>query len=103
MHKAAPTFMKPAKRKPWRHTERKGTTTERGYGCQHQKARKRLLAREPLCRICKANGRTTVATIADHIKNLASGGSQSEDNLQPLCDACHREKTLREAQDHPRL
>lgn len=82
-------------RKAWSHGNK--STTQRGYGWEHQKARKRLLKREPLCRECCKHGLVKVATIADHIVNLASGGSQDESNLQPLCASCHREKTLREA------
>ena len=96
MPTAPPVFRK-ADRKTFGH--RKGTTTERGYGWKHQQARAKLLRREPLCRMCKAKAVTTEATIADHIVNLASGGSQSEDNLQPLCGPCHVEKTAQEAQN----
>jgi 5-methylcytosine-specific restriction enzyme A len=34
---------------------------------QWQKLRKAHLATEPLCRMCKAEGRVTVATVCDHI------------------------------------
>lgn len=90
------TFGKPAERKAWRTSTK--TTTERGYGWQHQKDRKRLLAQEPLCRECRKHGRVTEATIADHIKPLAQGGSKSFKNLQPLCIPCSAAKTLSEAQ-----
>lgn len=83
-------------RKAWSHG--KQTTTQRGYGWQHQKARERLFKRDPLCRECSKHGIATVATVADHIINLAAGGTQSDDNLQPLCAPCHQAKTLREAQ-----
>ena len=35
----------------------------------------------------------------DHIKSLASGGSNDISNLQPLCKSCHREKTTTELAD----
>lgn len=95
MHKAAPVFGK-RDRKAWAGPKPQ-TTTERGYGWDHQKARRDLMKAEPLCRACRAEGRVTVATIADHIVNLASGGSRSASNLQPLCDEHHRAKTLHEA------
>ncbi len=82
--------------KPWSHKGK--TTTERGYGWQHQKARKALLQQDPLCRECRKHDRVTEAVIADHIKPLAEGGSRDASNLAPMCAACHREKTLREAQ-----
>lgn len=97
MPKAPPKVSAPRpERKAWR-TSTKGST-ERGYGWQHQKARARLLREEPLCRECRKVGRVTAARIADHVKPLAQGGSREPENLQPLCTACHREKTLREAQ-----
>jgi 5-methylcytosine-specific restriction protein A len=97
MVKAPPKVGAPrTKRKAWRTSTK--TSTERGYGWDYQKARKRLLQDEPLCRECLKNGRVTVARIADHVIPLAQGGSRSANNLQPLCAPCHRAKTLSEAQ-----
>jgi len=53
------------------------------------------LSIEPLCRACKAQGRITAATVADHIR--PHKGDQAlffdQANLQSLCDAepfrCH--------------
>lgn len=73
------------------------STTERGYGWQHQKARARLLRDDPLCRMCRKQGRTEVATIADHVIPLAETGRQAPSELQPLCRACHLKKTADEA------
>lgn len=70
---------------------------KRGYGTAHDKARKLLFAQEPLCRACASIGRVSLAHIADHIVNLASGGTGDMDNMQPLCIACHDDKTAREA------
>lgn len=94
--KSKPSTVAARKRAPFHDGRR--TTTQRGYGWDHQKARARLLAREPLCRACKGEGKTTAATIADHIVPLAEGGSRGEDNLQPLCTTHHAEKTASEAQ-----
>jgi hypothetical protein len=33
------------------------------------------------------------ATEVDHIIELANGGTDDVDNLQPLCSACHKAKT----------
>jgi 5-methylcytosine-specific restriction protein A len=55
-----------------------------------QKKRRAQLDAEPLCRICGAMGRTTPATVADHIKphrgdlDLFWCG-----DLQSLCATCH--------------
>jgi 5-methylcytosine-specific restriction protein A len=53
----------------------------------------RLLRNEPLCRMCRAKDRITPATELDHIIPLSKGGRDHEDNLQPLCAECHKEKT----------
>jgi 5-methylcytosine-specific restriction enzyme A len=51
--------------------------------------RKARLAAEPLCRICKAIGKTTLAIVPDHIKPLALGGTDTDDNIRCLCHDCH--------------
>jgi len=98
MPKAPPRFGgKPDQdRKPWRTSTK--TTTQRGYGWSHQKARERLLKSEPLCRECAKHGRVTAATIADHTVPLAETGVRAPSELQPLCGPCHTAKTQREAQ-----
>jgi len=70
---------------------------QRGYGTDHERKRKALLAREPLCRECRKHGRVTVATIADHIVPKAEGGTDDDENYAPLCVECHCEKTSRES------
>jgi 5-methylcytosine-specific restriction protein A len=71
--------------------------TPRLRGRPLQQARSALFAREPYCRACRAQGRLVLATIRDHIINTAVGGGEGETNIQPLCAACHRAKTGREA------
>lgn len=63
--------------------------------------RARQLAAEPLCRICQANGRTTAATVADHV--IPHRGDETlffEGALQSLCDEepfrCHSRVKQRE-------
>jgi len=41
------------------------------------------------CMYCGAR-----ATEVDHIQELALGGTNTIDNLQPLCKACHLHKTV---------
>ena len=38
----------------------------------------------------------------DHITMLAAGGTESDDNLQSLCEQCHEVKSLRERGARPR-
>jgi hypothetical protein len=59
--------------------------------------RKRRLAQEPLCRHCAERGITTGATTPDHILPLSMGGTDTDDNIQCLCDDCHNAKTASEA------
>ena len=79
-------------RKPWQH--KRQSATARGYGVEHRRLRKILLATEPICRECKGKGRVTVATIADHIVPLSKGGKTELSNYQPLCRECSDRKTL---------
>lgn len=56
-----------------------------------RKLRLRVLAEEPLCRMCRAKGRLTPADTVDHIKPHR-GDTQlfwDRDNLQALCASCH--------------
>jgi 5-methylcytosine-specific restriction protein A len=68
-------------------------TYKRVTGRRLQKQRAELFAREPLCRCCVTNGFVTLAVIRDHIKPLAEGGTDDDDNIQPLCQACSDLKT----------
>lgn len=78
----------------WRH---KGTRQERGYGRDHELMRKRVLDEEPFCRLCTEAGRTSLATIADHIIPKAEGGTDNRENYQGLCKPCSDAKTAEEA------
>lgn len=55
--------------------------------------RRRFLDAYPLCSRCEADGRVVLAEEVDHIKPLAVGGTDSDDNKQALCKACHQKKT----------
>lgn len=79
---------------PWK---RQGPQPKRIRGRTLQNLRRRLFEQEPLCRACSLVGRTTVATIRDHIINLNEGGSDTEDNVQPLCQRCSDLKTAEES------
>lgn len=53
-----------------------------------------VLAREPLCRACAAEGRAVPARDVDHIDGDAHNNDPS--NLQPLCIRHHSRKTATE-------
>lgn len=69
------------------------TRTLKLNGAAWQKLRKSVLAGEPLCRHCTAQGRTVPATDVDHMNGAADNRL---DSLQPLCHSCHSRKTARE-------
>lgn len=74
---------------------------ERIRGRRGVELRKRRLRNEPLCRICKAKGRITAATVPDHIKPLAKGGEDVDSNIRCLCAACHDQVTREEFGQRP--
>ena len=80
-------------RQPWQHD----TPSQRIRGAQLQRLRAKLFKDEPLCRACQSKGRTTIATIRDHVVPLAEGGQDVETNTQPLCRECSDTKTHRES------
>jgi 5-methylcytosine-specific restriction protein A len=75
----------------WR--PRDGTVVKRIRGRELQRRRARLFARERWCVVCAQDGKRTLATIRDHIIPLAEGGTEDEDNEQPLCLDCSDRKT----------
>ena len=71
-------------------------TIDRLRGRPLQKRNKRFLQEHPLCVMCEAKGRVSVAEEVDHIIPLYRGGADEWENLQGLCKACHAEKTARD-------
>lgn len=69
------------------------TPTPRTRGRAGVELRQRRLRKEPLCRDCAAKGRVTAATVPDHIRPLAQGGSDTDDNIRCLCGDCHAART----------
>ncbi len=69
----------------------RASSAARGYGARWQKYRAGFLFDHPLCRMCEAVGRTTPATVVDHV-NPHRGDTAlfwDESNHQPLCGTCH--------------
>lgn len=61
-----------------------------------QQRRRRMARSHGLCEACRAEGRVRLATVVDHIKPLALGGSDEDTNTQNLCDPCHDKKTRKD-------
>lgn len=57
--------------------------------------RHRRLANEPLCRDCVEQGikPPRLAVTPDHIRPLALGGEDTDDNIRCLCTEHHRDRT----------
>ena len=78
--------------------ERRGSSTQRGYGYRWSKAAKGWLLAHPLCAQCERQGRVTAGVEVDHI--IPHRGDQDlfwdSENWQSLCKPCHSRKTARE-------
>ena len=59
------------------------------YGRPWKQIRAAFLSANPLCEMCKHDGRLTPATLAHHKMKLAEGGSNDWNNLAALCSECH--------------
>jgi 5-methylcytosine-specific restriction protein A len=82
--------------KPWAGSTRGKATGSTAW----KKTRARVLRRDRnRCQLCTDHeGRHLwPGNIVDHIVPVSEGGSDDDSNLQTLCDACHRKKTLDEA------
>ena len=79
-----------------RHRVLNGVATPRVRGRKLQERNGRLYRRNPLCALCLAEGKFTEALEWDHVLPLADGGGETADNLQGLCRAHHRAKTIEE-------
>lgn len=83
-------------REPWASSKNK-SRHERGYDSAWDKRRKRILKRDNyLCQPCKEEGIYTKAKAVDHKKPKSQGGGDEDENLQSICDPCHKEKTIKE-------
>ncbi len=80
------------KRRP---RERRESSTQQGYDERWKKLRKIVLARDPICMIC----REAPSTQVDHIvprRPEQHAADVTEEELQGLCKPCHSSKTRAE-------
>lgn len=87
------------KQDQWRTQRTQGkSTSERGYGHDWQQLRARVMRRDQeMCVPCRKRGFMVRAHAVDHIKPKANGGTDDMDNLQAICNTCHRVKTRSES------
>jgi 5-methylcytosine-specific restriction protein A len=94
----------PSKRRPWqpasspRPTYQRHAARDARYStAQWQRARLAQLQRQPCCAECTRQGRTTIATVCDHIKPVRLGADfWDSSNYQSLCHRCHQAKSATE-------
>lgn len=74
------------------------SSAQRGYGARWQQAAQAFLRSHPLCRQCRAKGKTAAAKVVDHIlpHRGDSGLFWDQANWQALCKPCHDRKTATE-------
>lgn len=74
-------------------------SSQRGYNYKWQKARERHLLDSPLCVYCARLGRTTAATVVDHVTPHRGDMKLFWDqtNWQSLCKTCH--DTVKQAEE----
>ena len=77
--------------------------TKRIRGRKLQRIRAQAFSEMPLCVKCKEQGRVTAAEELDHVTALCKGGTDTPDNRQPLCKACHKAKTAEDMGHAPRI
>lgn len=97
MPEPAPMFRSKSERRRPKRThgfDHGKSTTARGYGYPWQKIRKRILERDGhLCQAHLRRGIYRNGRQVDHILAKALGGTDYDDNLETLCDPCHKAKT----------
>jgi len=78
--------------------ERRGSSTERGYGSDWQRFRAWWLSQHPLCVECEREGRVEVATDVDHVVSIAEAPERRLDptNVRSLCHRHHSARTMRD-------
>lgn len=81
-----------------RSTPDRGTTSERGYGWEWQKASAAFLIENPLCVECLAEGRSVPSAATDH--KVPHKGDMTlfwdRSNWQALCIPHHNRKSAKE-------
>jgi 5-methylcytosine-specific restriction endonuclease McrA len=69
--------------------KRRGSTTARGLGHQHEQLRERVLAEESRCWLCGEPARPDDPLVADHVVPRAAGGETTRSNLRAAHGSCN--------------
>jgi 5-methylcytosine-specific restriction protein A len=96
----------------WKPDQQRGNRHQRGYGTEWEHTRKRILERDTgLCQPGLKRGDVHAGNQVDHITSKAEARAlgwptakiEADDNLQTICDACHRLKTSSESRGGGRV
>ena len=80
----------PAHSKQRHKADNRKSYRERGYNATWDKLRKIKMWNNPVCEMCKKEGRTRAAEIVHHIKPLEEDGELLDmGNLMSVCRTCH--------------
>jgi 5-methylcytosine-specific restriction endonuclease McrA len=71
---------------------RRGSTTERGLGAQHQRLARQVLAEEPTCWLCGEPARVDDPLEVDHVIPRSEGGATTRANLRAAHRSCNRSR-----------
>lgn len=93
-----PVFRPPGWRERDAWQPAKGRRDKRLRGRAGMRDRAAVLADEPFCRACLAEGKYVASDEVDHIVPLSWGGSEDRSNKQALCKPHHDAKSLAERQ-----
>jgi 5-methylcytosine-specific restriction protein A len=81
----------------WRTANRKDRLRAAGTtGWAEQAAAKRILHRDQYQCYLRGSNCIGHATEVDHIRSLARGGTDTDDNKAAICKPCHKAKTISE-------
>jgi len=70
----------------------RASSSARGYGHEWRKLAATIIARDPICMVC----RLRPSVQADHIVPKSRGGTDDPSNLRGVCKQCHSTKSGRE-------
>jgi 5-methylcytosine-specific restriction endonuclease McrA len=65
--------------------QRRGSSSQRGYGGEWRKLREQVIAAHPYCSICGHTGTKDNPLSLDHILPRSQGGTDALSNLRVLC------------------
>src|SRR5438552_15817270 len=72
--------------------KRRGSTTQRGLGAEHQRLAKQVLNEETACWICGGRGTADDPLEVDHVVPRSKGGKTVRSNLRAAHASCNRSR-----------